>query len=352
MTSSKDILAVMKKDYGEKSGGLGSDPVTDLERIQTGCFEFDLATGGGFPKGCTSIVYGPESSGKTNLCLRAVALHQQQWPGMTCVWMAVEPFDPPWAKKMGVDLDKLVLMKPDYAEQCVDMAEAFMGADDCGLVVIDSIAAMAGQTTLQKSAEEGVMGGTGSIINRFCDKVAHEIRLADKQGRSLPTMVFVNQLRMKVGVVFGNPMTIPGGAKQKFLSQMTIRVSGKNIMDNKVSKVLPVAKEMQFVVEKWKVPIISVNGKFEMVMVAHNGLQVGECADWNTVAGLLKGLGLLTKADKSGWKMYDDMHPTLTAAKDHYYTNKLFGLGVRKALIEAALEGGTITVAENEEETE
>jgi recombination protein RecA len=345
MASAKDVLAAMKKDYGDKAGGVGGS-LPQVERVPTGCFELDYATGGGWPKGYTSIVYGFESSGKSNLALKSVASYQMLWPDKSCVWMAVEPFDADWAQEMGVDTDKLIVMKPDYAEQCVDMAEGFLGADDCGMVVVDSVAAMATDTSTKKSAEDAVMGGTGVVMSRFCDKVMRASREADKEDRQIPTLLLVNQIRTKVGIVFGSPLAMPGGAKQKFLSSLTVRVSGKNIMDNKVSKVMPVRKETQFVVEKWKVRVAAVNGRFEMAMLPHNGLQIGECEDWPTISGMLKSLGLLTKAEKGGgWLMYDETYPTLSAARERMTTDKVFSMGVRKALIEAAMENGLAPIA-------
>jgi recombination protein RecA len=146
--------------------------------------------------------------------------------------------------------------------------------------------------------------------------------------------------------VYGSPLTMPGGVKQKFASMLTVRVSGKNVMDNKVSKVLPVLKETQFILEKWKVEIAAINGMFQMVTHPHGGLDVGECADWNTVANMLKSLGLLSKIEKGGWHMYDDQYPTLKEAQTRFYSDKGFSLGVKKSLIEAAMENGTIEPSE------
>jgi recombination protein RecA len=341
MPSAAEMLAVYKKDYGDKVGGFGA-VMEDVERVPTGCFELDLATGGGLPKGRVSIVYGPESSGKTNISFRAVHHHQMLWPKLSCIWMAIEPFDAVWARQMGVDTDKLILMKPDYAEQCVDMVEGFMGSDDCGLVVVDSIAAMVTTSTAAKSAEDAVMGGIGTVMSRFCDKIALELRKAEKEERPFPTILFVNQIRNKVGIVFGSPLAMPGGGKQKFLTSLTIRVTGKNIMDAKVSKVLPVSKEVQFVLEKWKVPVVAANGKFEMAMRAHNGLEIGECDDTNTILGILKTMGHMAKAEKTGYVLFGETFPTVTAIKEKFATDKVFSNHVRKKLIEIAVAAGGI----------
>src|SRR3954454_14823316 len=115
----KEVLAKYNKIHGAAFAGFGGLPV-QAQRIPTGLFPFDLATGGGFPKGRCSIVYGPADSGKTSIIFAAIAHYQKLWPNETCTYIAVEPFDKEWAQKMHVDTDKLVVVNPAYAEQVVD----------------------------------------------------------------------------------------------------------------------------------------------------------------------------------------------------------------------------------------
>jgi recombination protein RecA len=290
-----------------------------------------------------SIVYGPESSSKTNIVLKAIAHHQLLWPEKTCVFVDVEnSFNPIWATLMGVNVDRLVVLSPDYAEQTVDMVEGFMDADDCGLVAVDSIAAMITTNEAEGEASKAAVGGVSVVVGKLVRKTTLCFRKASKEGR-MPTLIFINQVRHKVGVMYGNPETAPGGNAPNFAAALKVRVSGKNIMDNKVSKVMPVAKETHFVIQKFKVPVLAVNGMFTLVTQPHNGMMVGECDDWNTIAAYLKKMALLAKAEKGpGWVMLGEEYPTLKAAKERLYTDKMYGTLVRKQLIEKCLAAGAI----------
>ena len=138
--SAADLLQAFQADYGEEVGDFGGAFV-NADRIPTGMFPLDLALAGGFPRGRCSIIYGPESSAKTSTALLAVAHHQKLWPKLTCAFFDVEnSFDPAWAKLLGVDTTQLIVIRPDYGEQLVDMVEAILLAEDCGLARTRAIA--------------------------------------------------------------------------------------------------------------------------------------------------------------------------------------------------------------------
>ena len=337
--STKDVMAGMQKQFGKTIGNFGGK-LNNTGRLPTGAFPFDLATGGGLPSGRCSIVYGPESSGKTNLVLRTIALHQRMYPDKVCSLVDIETMDPDWARALGVDVDKLGWFRPSYAEQAVDIVENLLYADDCGIVAIDSLAAMITTTEAEKSAESGSMGGNSILIGKLVRKTTTALNEAEKAGRT-PSLIYINQTRMKIGVMFGDPETMPGGNAPFFQTAMRVRLYGKNKTDPKVSKNMPVIKETTFVLKKWKVPIINPNGKFDMVMVPHDGLQPGETDDLNTVCAYLKEFGQMEKV-KAGWEILGETYPTIDKFRARTYEDKDFGAEVRAAIIARVVAEGTL----------
>lgn len=348
--SAADLLTDFQKEYGESIGNFGGSLV-DSDRVPTGMFPLDLALGGGFPRGKCSIIYGPESSGKTNVALLAIAQHQMLWPNLTCVFFDVErSYDPAWAAQLGVDTSKLVVVRPSYAEQLVDMVESFLFADDCGIVVVDSLAALITTQELESSAEKANVGGTGLVTGKLVRKTTHALGEAEKEGRQ-PTLIYINQTRMKIGVMFGNPETQPGGNAPQFQAAIRLRLYGKNITNTKVSATMPVAKETTFVLNKWKCPILSASGKFTMVTLPHNGMPAGFCDDFNAVSEYLKTFGMFEKGEKGkGWVILGETYDTIAPFKAKLYGDKKFGAEVRAAIIERLLkEGGIVSEDEGEE---
>jgi recombination protein RecA len=257
---------------------------------------FDLATGGGIPLNRVTIIYGPESSGKTNLALEAVAAYQKRYPKKICVYIDVEQaLTSEWVTAMGVDVKKLAHIRPTHGEAVVDLVNELLYADDCGLVVIDSIAAIVTMPELEKDAENQTPGMQGRIVAKLVRKCTAAFGDAQREGR-VPTMIWINQTRMKIGVVFGNPETMPGGQGQQFMAALRVRLSGKNIVEKSVNKAMPVIKQTSMVIQKWKQPINFTHTKFLLAMIAHRGLEVGECLDWNCMKTYLTAYGLMEKA--------------------------------------------------------
>nr|WP_281433629.1 AAA family ATPase [Nitratireductor aquibiodomus] len=335
------MLKQFQKDMGDGAGSYGSHWV-NADRIPTGMFELDLALSGGFPRGKVSMIFGPESSNKTNIALLAIAQHQKLWPELTCVFVDLEnEYNAPWAKSLGVDTDKLILLKPAYAEQAVDMVEAMLLADDVGLVVLDSLAALVGTAELDKSAEGETPGAAGRISGKLYRKTIAAFVEAEKRGR-YPSLFYINQITYKIGVMFGNPETTPGGKKPWFQSAIVLRVYGNNIIDSKISKVMPVRKEVSFVIKKFKVPILAASGKFEMATQPHGGLEIGQCDDANTIKGYLESFGEWFAADKKGWSIFGEHYATQKAWKERFYSEPAYANKVRGHVIKTMMAGGEI----------
>lgn len=342
-----DVLGKLQSTFGEGAGVKGPE-IVDVDRLPTGIFPFDLATGGGFPRGKVSILYGPESSGKTNIYLKTIALEQKANPDQVCVFVDVEnSFDPEWSTRLGVDVAKLIVLYPKYAEQAVDMVEAVMKAEDVSIVCVDSLAALIPLNEQQSTAEKTQVGGSSGIIGKMMRKIVN-VQSTEKLLGHYPTLLLVNQTRYKIGVMFGNPEIMPGGNAHKFASGLTIKTYGKNVVDDKVSKTIPVMKEMSCQAVKWKVPIVSINSVFKMVMIPHHGNKPGDILDWNTVQSYMKDLGMLEKDGNKGWLLLGDHYKTLVEIREAMETNEELGWSIRATIIQAELmkiHGGPVELS-------
>ncbi len=345
------LLKEFRKKAGEDVGSYGGGEY-EMERIPTGMFPLDLALGGGFPRGKCSVIFGPESSGKTNIALLAIKSHQLLWPDLKCVFFDVEgEYNKAWAKALGVDVDRLLVLRPTLAEELVDMCESVLYAEDAGLVVIDSLAALVTTAEADRSAEVANVGGATQTIGKLCRKTMLALREAEKKGRK-PSLFYINQIRHKIGVMFGDPETMPGGNAPRFQAAMWLRVYGKNIVDTKISKVLPVRKEISFILKKWKCPILSMNGKLEMITIAHTGLKPGEVKDFNTLCHYLKAMQLMVKKEKGGgWSILGEDYKTIEEFGKALDGDPKWSTDVRVALIAKIVDGST-TLDEHEGEPE
>lgn len=309
MTGMKELLTEFHKTYKDPSIATMGVRVTDPLRLPSGLFAFDLATGGGIPEGRCTIVYGTEDSMKTTVCLKLIAQAQKKYPDKSAVFVDIEGvFSRDWAHTLGVDVDKLVYIHPDNAEQMVDIVEGILYTDDASLVVVDSLAALLTTHEADKSAEDAIVGRTGLVINKFYRKMSMALGKARRQGRN-PTVLCINQIRFKIGVTHGNPETMPGGPSFKYASSMTIRLYGKDVMETALSAKLPAYKEISMIIQKHKVPILAKKAIVSVALmpIPEYGLEVGEAYDWNTLLSYLRSMELLTKVDakKGGWQLID-----------------------------------------------
>lgn len=309
------VLSKVKKEYGEQIVR-ASNLVDLVERIPTGIFPFDLATGGGVPRGRITIIYGAESSGKTTVALKLIA-HVQRVLKKRAVYIDLEhTYDVIWTAKFGVNVDDLVVLRPENAEQAVDLIDAIMYADDVGIVVIDSLAAMVTENEIDSEAGKTIVAGSALIVGKLVRKVVVALTTEHKRAHK-PAVVFINQTRVKVGVMYGDPETMPGGFAPKFASSMTVRLYGSNKMIKEVNEALPAYKETSCILKKWKVPITASNFKYDLCLIPHNGLQVGDSPSWNTVSNHLKQHGALVNTGK-GWTCFGENFKTLSDLQTRY----------------------------------
>lgn len=248
------VFGAIEKQYGKGSiMKLGEAPHVDVDAIPTGSLTLDLALGvGGIPKGRVIEIYGPESSGKTTVALHVVAEAQRRG-GEAAFIDAEHALDPVYAKNLGVDIDNLIVSQPDTGEQALEIAEALVRSGALDVVVIDSVAAL-----VPKAEIEGEMGDAHvGLLARLMSQALRKLTgITSKSGTAV---IFINQLREKVGVVYGNPETTPGGRALKFFSSVRLDVrrqeaikDGTEIIGNKTkvkvvkNKVAPPFKEAEF----------------------------------------------------------------------------------------------------------
>lgn len=224
----------INKQFGEGAiRRLGDTHRIDVELISSGALSLDLALGGGYPKGRVVEIYGPESSGKTTLTLHAIAEIQKQ--GGTAAFIDAEhALDPAYARRLGVDTDNLLVSQPDNGEQALEIVETLVRSNAVDLVVVDSVAALVPQAEIEGEMGDSHMGLQARLMSQALRKLTGII------NKSNTIVMFINQIRMKIGVMFGNPETTTGGNALKFYASVRLDIrrtgqikSGEDIIGNR-----------------------------------------------------------------------------------------------------------------------
>jgi recombination protein RecA len=247
-------LGKLEKSYGKGVVmKLGERVVEDIEAIPTGSIGLDLALGiGGYPRGRVIEIYGPESSGKTTLTIHAIAEVQKQG-GIAAFIDAEHAFDAVYAKNLGVDVDNLYISQPDNGEQALEIADHLISSGAVDLVVIDSVAALTPKSEIEGEMGDSKMGLHARLMSQALRKLTATI------SKTQSTVIFINQIRMKIGVMFGNPETTTGGNALKFYSSIRLDIrrigaikNGEDIIGNRTrvkvvkNKVAPPFRKVEF----------------------------------------------------------------------------------------------------------
>ena len=230
----KLAIAQITKQFGDGSiMKLGDNRNIDVELLKSGSLSLDLALGGGYPRGRIIEIYGPESSGKTTLALHAIA-EIQKTGGQAAFIDAEHALDPSYAKRIGVDVDNLLISQPDNGEQALEICETLVRSNAVDLIVVDSVAALVPQAEIDGDMGDAQMGLQARLMSQAMRKLTAII------SKSKATVIFINQIRMKIGVMFGNPETTTGGNALKFYASVRIDIrrigqikDGENIIGNR-----------------------------------------------------------------------------------------------------------------------
>lgn len=217
--SLEKVLSDIEKQFGKGTiMKLGDNKHMKVDVVSSGCLSLDIALGvGGYPKGRIIEIYGPESSGKTTFALQAIAEHQKLG-GRAAFIDAEHALDPVYAERLGVNIDELLLSQPDTGEQALEICEALVRSEALSIVVIDSVAALVPQAEIDGEMGDSHVGLQARLMSQALRKLSGTI------NKTQTTCIFINQLREKVGVMFGNPETTPGGRALKFYASIRLDI--------------------------------------------------------------------------------------------------------------------------------
>lgn len=275
-------LSQIERAFGKGSiMRLGQNPNVDIEAISTGSLGIDIALGiGGLPKGRIIEIYGPESSGKTTLALSVIA--QSQKKGGTCAFIDAEhALDPSYAKKIGVDIDNLLISQPDAGEQALEIADTLVRSGAIDVLVVDSVAALVPKAELEGEMGDSHMGLQARLMSQALRKLTSTV------SRSNTLIIFINQIRMKIGIMFGNPETTTGGNALKFYASVRIDIRRIGSIKDK-EDVIGSQTRVKIVKNKVAPPFKIVD--FD-IMYGEGISKTGELIDLGVKAGIVEKAG-------------------------------------------------------------
>ena len=336
----EQVLSQIEKQYGKGAiMKLGEDSKDmTIEIIPTGCLALDVALGvGGVPRGRIIEIYGPESSGKTTVALHIIA-QTQKMGGIAAFIDAEHALDPTYAANLGVDLDNLYVSQPDTGEQALDITDSLVRSGAVDLIVIDSVAALTPKAEIEGDMGDSHVGLQARLMSQALRK------LTAITNRSKTCVVFINQLREKVGVMFGNPETTPGGRALKFYSSVRIDVrrgeaikDGNTVIGNHTkakvvkNKVAPPFKEAEFDIMYGK----GISYEGEVLDMGIELGQVGKSGAWITYKDIMRVQG------RDNAKLFLENNPDVCEEIANYireHAGELSGKKVKGALKKTASE--------------
>ncbi len=286
----ESALAQIERQFGKGSiMKLGQDSaVMDIEATSTGSLGLDIALGiGGLPQGRIIEIYGPESSGKTTLTLHVVAEAQKK--GGVCAFVDAEhALDPQYAKKLGVNLDELLISQPDTGEQALEIVDTLVRSGAVSLIVVDSVAALTPKSEIEGDMGDMQMGSQARLMSQAMRKLTASI------GRSNCMVIFINQIRMKIGVMFGSPETTTGGNALKFYASVRLDIRRTGAIKDR-DEVVGNSTRVKVVKNKVAPPFREV--EFD-IMYGEGISKVGELIDIGVKAGVVEKAG--------SWYSYND----------------------------------------------
>jgi recombination protein RecA len=323
-------LAQIDKQFGKGAVMLGGNgPVVNVDAISTGSLGLDIALGiGGLPRGRVVEIFGPESSGKTTLTLQVIA--QCQARGGTAAFVDAEhALDPVYAEKLGVKLDELLVSQPDTGEQALEITDMLVRSNAVDVVVVDSVAALTPKAEIEGDMGDQHMGLQARLMSQALRKLTGNIK------RSNTLVIFINQLRMKIGVMFGNPETTTGGNALKFYAsvRLDIRRTGAIKRGDEI-----IGNETRVKVVKNKVSPPFKQADFE-ILYGQGVSRTGELIDWGVKLGLVEKSGAWYAYQgtrigqgKENVRQYFEEHPEIAQAVEDNIRSKMLNAAPAIAL--------------------
>lgn len=314
--NSKTLSAIHKKFGKESIVCASSQKAKSIHRYPTNIFQLDYALGGGFPVGRISVVHGPKSSGKTTLVLKTIASAQEHCslcytkcgpPDGECeckkfrdvitAFIDVEgTWDPEWAMANWVDINRVLISQPDTAEEALDILEGLVRSGDVDIIALDSLAFLTPSREIEDSSAKDQPGLQPRLIGKGMRKLVSAMNSMERR----PTVLFTNQIRYKVGVMFGSPEVQPGGMAPGFASSLELKVwPGKTCLDDVTGK--PYHIDMKFRVTKNKTAPPNMEGEYRIILSDTDTKKASDSYDESFIVNMSEKIGLVDHAGKGKW---------------------------------------------------
>jgi protein RecA len=299
-----EVVTQVRDAYGDEVCEILARRRRDQPRIRTGIFVLDLALAGGWLTSRGSMLYGERSAGKSTVAMRTAVCAQQQYPDEAVAWIDIEgTFDHTWFLKMGGDPDRLILVEPESGEHAVDVADAMARSKETSLLVTDSIAMLVPMKEIESSAEDNLVGVHARLVGNYLRRVNSAL-LKERHRNHRLLVLHINQFRMKIGVMFGDPRTLPGGKALEFCTSQQVEIKNKEILYESGAKEGEVKhNEHSFKITKDKTGGKLRTGKFLMVRdpEAYNGLPEGTIHQAGSILKLGEEVGLVNGKEIIGY---------------------------------------------------
>ena len=354
MATLDKIFSEADKKWGKGTMTMGTALGEDYPRIPTGIFALDYSTGGGFPIGVTSSIYGPPGGGKSLTLARAVSCAQKMcWKCLDYEWdcqcsqgpekkkvvyVTTEIFDQTWVEQLGVITDELVVAEPDYGEQAADIIIETLRADDCCLVVLDSIAMLTPIAELEGSAEDQLIGAQARLIAKMVRKIKATL-VREKKRNHRMTFITTNQIRAKIGAMFGPSEEVPGGFVSKHDWHLTLRMSQIKSDDTDKETELPVnakfKSSMIAMGNKRKVLTLAGTSEFFVTVSELGEFKKGTINDFKTVEKYADQIEFI---GRNPWTLFNKTYDKKSDILSEWVENEELFLTTKRRLIREYVE--------------
>lgn len=339
---SKDIVSFLKKNHGEKICSM-ADALKEGEKISTGIFALDFCLAGGFPLGKITQIYGPKDAAKTTMAL-SITGHMQS-KGKSCFYIDTEnTFDTGWASTLGVDCSSLLVFQPSHGEQIVDIVDGLLSCDDIHFGVLDSLGAIITLNEVESYGEKQIVSGSSGVITKILRKAVHA-QLEQSKKECYPTLLCINQVRQKIGVMYGATEYSPGGEMVNHAPSLNLRVSGKSIIDKQYNTNSPTKHHVNITIKKSKMKTLLTHIEFEIGLKNIGDLKAGKSNDAELMLKYLKSFNMVEK-NGTGYIVCDQHFKSQKEVKDKIEQDSTWKDFVQQSLI---IKGGEQTFLQSEE---